>query len=98
MRLTNITIKYPKDWDEKYDVNIKSDKWKNLYFDKKGNSVVGYGIYVSEQHALNKAKECEKQWMMCLNQGSDKFIPDGAGRYFCLPRDYSHVIQLPWKD
>lgn len=72
------------------DCPVKSDKWKNLTFLKDGTPVLGKMIHPSETAA---------------KLASDEFIASFEGDPECVSakynfkyKDYSHTIQIPWRD
>ena len=76
----------PKEID--YDAPIKSDKWKNLYFDKNGKSFRGIKNFICEKEALNYAKDCLSNNYYWLDTIDGKLEVKNA-RY---------AIQIPWKE
>lgn len=96
------------DWT---DAPIKASKWVNLWFDKKGNSLIGCKRWYSEGAAQQQATiyiqtltSLPVSGRLIMNfgyenqKGLQKFQCPDSGRYWygMLLEDFSHVLQIPW--
>lgn len=80
------------DW---MDAPIESEKWRNMPFDKNGNSYYGHIIYDSEFTAKSIADKIK-------TSTRDIYVVDGPkihinGITYLDREDYSHTIQIPVK-
>ena len=76
-----------------YDAPIKSDKWKNLHFSKDGKSYIGHLIFSSEQGAENYSiVQISRAKKLDLN----RIWRTMNGSLHC--KNWSHTIQIPWKE
>ena len=70
---------------------VKSDKWRNLYFMKDGKSHLSHVVHESEIDAYSFSEKCIKEardypYLECRN------LPG------YIARDVSHAIQMPAKE
>lgn len=76
---------------EKYDVPIKSDQWRNLWFYKHGKSYMDSLVFSSLYEAIKDVR--------CVFRiGGDAGEICSEDLSWTFPaKNYSHVIQIPWK-
>ncbi len=76
--------------EKQYPDEIKSDKWRNLWFMKDGRSYLGIKhIFASEQEALERYKE------VMATHGFMHFL---VASVVVKKEDISHALQIPVKD
>lgn len=75
------------------DAPVESSRWKNLHFDVYGNTHLGHLIYETQEAALVIAKEQKAH-----AEREPDFFFEGMNGRGCFGADYSHAIQIPWKE
>jgi len=85
----NQTTEKPLDY---LDAPIEAKKWKNLWFDKSGNSYFGCVVYASEEEARKVADYVASRLM----HHGILIAEDGSWGF--PSKNYSHTLQIPWKE
>lgn len=78
---------------------IKSDKWRNLMFLKDGRSSMSGRTYPSEE----MAKAGIDEWYnlcgdVAANSAAGKIRLINFQPIFLFPIEFSHAMQIPWKE
>lgn len=76
------------DW---LDAPIKASKWKNAHFMKDGRILLGENIHSSE-------KVAKQLWDASFNEDGRVFYTFFSKKYHFSKDEYSHTLQLPWKE
>lgn len=72
------------------DIEIKSDKWKNLYFTKDGQNFLDVIIFPSEKTAQEDVLKLD---LITIRPKDTIHAEDNSWNFF--QKDFSHVIQIP---